>query len=315
VWPQQVDSIPFQEFSRCDLVHCYRRLDRLGDLHALSEAGVAISFDNDDDLAAIDTVKTGRIEEYRFYKGVFREILKASRLADLTTTPSELLAERYRSAGASDVVVIGNHLERGLAGFGSRAKHKGVVIGWVAGLEHTVELKRIPFIPALKRLLETHSDLRILTVGVRLPLSSERYEHIPQVNFQDLLKTVGQMDIGLAPLSDTPFNRSRSNVKLKEYGACGVPWLASPVGPYLGLGEREGGLLVDDEDWFAALDGLVRNSRMRKRLSKRALRWGKGQTINHYAKVWEREFDAAINRANERSTSSAAPIGVGAQSK
>jgi len=38
------------------LVHCYRNWDRLADLEALARRGVAISFDNDDDLGASDMV-------------------------------------------------------------------------------------------------------------------------------------------------------------------------------------------------------------------------------------------------------------------
>ena len=39
-------------------------------------------------------------------------------------------------------------------------------------------------------------------------------------------------------------NRARSNIKLKEYAAAGACWLASPIGPYVGLGEKQGGRLV-----------------------------------------------------------------------
>jgi|HubBroStandDraft_4_1064222.scaffolds.fasta_scaffold03827_3 glycosyltransferase involved in cell wall biosynthesis len=301
VWPTKVDDVPLREFLGCDLVHCYRRLDRFGDLRKLSERGVAISFDNDDDFAAAEVSDGGKgLQGHRYNKEIFREVLQAARLADLTTTPNELLAERYRSAGVDHVAVIENHLQRDMFGFGSKSKHEGVVIGWVAGREHKLDLERLPVADALKRLLEVHPDLRILTVGVRLPLHSERYEHILDVHFHDLLKITGRMDIGIAPLIDTAFNRSRSNVKLKEYSSAGAIWLASPVGPYRALGEKQGGRLVADHDWFSAIDELIRNPRRRKRLARRALKWAKTQTIDHHARTWENAFLDATERVQQR---------------
>jgi hypothetical protein len=301
VWPTKVDDVPLREFSGCDLVHCYRRMDRFGDLRKLSDRGVAISFDNDDDFAAAEVSDGGKgLEGRRYNREIFRSILQAANLADLTTTPNEQLAERYRSAGVENVAVIENHLERNMFGFGSKSKHDGVVVGWVAGREHKLDLERIPIADALRRLLEVHPDLHVLTVGVRLPLHSERYRHIPDVHISDLLKTTSGMDIGIAPLADTTFNRSRSNVKLKEYSSGGASWLASPVGPYRALDEKQGGRLVADRDWFSAIDELLRSPRTRRRLARRALKWAKTQTIDHHVQIWESEFRNAIERSQQR---------------
>jgi len=83
--------------------------------------------------------------------------------------------------------------------------HDGIVVGWIAGGEHRVDLERIAIADALERLLEIHPQLRVLTVGLRLPLRSERYEHILEVPFGDLLRATSMIDIGIAPLADTAF--------------------------------------------------------------------------------------------------------------
>ena len=44
--------------------------------------------------------------------------------------------------------------------------------------------------------------------------------------YMDLL---GQSEIAFMPLSDTPFNRAKSDLKFVEAGACGVASLASPI--------------------------------------------------------------------------------------
>jgi hypothetical protein len=301
VWPRGVDDIPMREFLRCDLVHCYRRMDRIDDLRRLSAQGVAVSFDNDDNLAASEFSGVGRgLKAHRYNKAAFRQILQAAKLADVTTTTTDALAELYRREGVDNVTVLENHLQRDAPGFGARSTHDGTVVGWVAGGEHRVDLERIAIADALERLLEVHPQLRVLTVGLRLPLRSERYEHILEVPFGDLLRATSAIDIGIAPLADTAFNRSRSSVKLKEYGAGGAAWLASPVEPYRHLGGREGGQLVGDEDWFAAIDELVRNPRRRRRLAGRALRWAKTQTIERHVSGWEQAFGEAVERARRR---------------
>lgn len=301
VWPRHADSIPMREFADCDLVHSFRRMDLLEDLRRLSARGVAISFDNDDDFSAAEVSKTKQgFEQHRIHQQVHRETLKAARLADITTTPSPLIAERYRAAGIENVAVVDNYLARGAFGFGSRTKHDGIVVGWIAGREHKFDLDRLPIVSVLERLLERHPDMHVLTVGVRLPLRSERYKYLVEVEFEQMYKVTSSIDIGIAPLADTAFNRARSNVKLKEYGSGGAMWLASPVGPYCGLGEQQGGLLVDEEDWFSTIDTLIRSPVKRKRLARRAFKWARTQTIELFSPTWEDLFRDAIARAARR---------------
>jgi hypothetical protein len=310
VWPSDLgEDLPLGRLVTCDLVHCFRRLDRVRDLKQLSLGGVAVSFDNDDDLAAIDLSSTnaggvvsgsrGRLRNVR----KFTEILKITRFADLTTTPSKALAAKYRSAGAANVVVIENYLDSAsMPGFGVRVDHDGVVVGWIASKEHELDLPRLPISAAIGKLLDAHPKLRVLTVGSRLSLDSPRYEHRKPVSFAELLHICGGLDIGVAPLADTPFNHARSNVKLKEYAAGGATWLASPVGAYREMGDREGGRLVEDPDWFDALDTLVRSGFKRRRLARQAMKWAKAQAIDHHASIWEEEFLSAIDRAQARTS-------------
>lgn len=309
VWPDDIRvDVSMRDLLGCDLVHCFRRPDRMSDLRRLADYGVAISFDNDDDLRAID-VSADSVSESHGARGrlknvrKFSDLLKVARVADLVTTPSETLAETYRSAGAREVVVIENYLDGQLmTSRGAEARHDGLLIGWVAGKEHELDLPRLSVVDAIAELLDTRQDLRVLTVGSRLPLSSSRYEFRRQVEFDDLVRFCGGFDIGIAPLADTQFNRARSNVKLKEYAAGGVPWLASAVGPYRGMGKSEGGVLVCEDRWLAALRSLIGSGLTRWRLARNARKWAAQQTIDGNAWRWEQAFSAAIGRARERSS-------------
>lgn len=55
-------------------------------------------------------------------------------------------------------------------------------------------------------------------------------------NYPSLLK----MEIGLAPLSDTPFNHAKSDIKVLEYSASGIPWVASDLPSYRNLSKEWG---------------------------------------------------------------------------
>jgi hypothetical protein len=117
VWPTAVDHLPMREFLRCDLVHCYRRMDRIGDLRRLSARGVAVSFDNDDNLAASEFSGVGGgLKGHRYNNAAFRQIIQAAKLADITTTTTDALAELYRREGVDNVTVLENHLQRDAPG-------------------------------------------------------------------------------------------------------------------------------------------------------------------------------------------------------
>jgi hypothetical protein len=124
----------------------------------------------------------------RLHRRKFTDILKATRLADLATTLSRVLADRYREAGANHVAVIENHLDpSGMGDLGSGSRHDGVVVAWVAGKEHEADIPHLPVVEALERLLEGHPRVRVVSLGLRLPLDSERYEYRRRVPFGELL--------------------------------------------------------------------------------------------------------------------------------
>ena len=117
------------------------------------------------------------------------------------------------------------------------------------------------------------------------------------MEFEQIAQAIAGFDVGIAPIADTSFNRARSDVKLKEYAATGTAWLASPVGPYVGLGEQQGGRLVTDDRWYEELDRLVVDDRLRRRLVKRGARWAAEQMLAGHVGEWEAPLSEAVERA------------------
>src|SRR5688572_6374484 len=276
IWPPTENGeVDPRRLAGCDLVHIFRRSepDTWQAVSSLMRAGMPMTFDNDDDLTAVPRQRRSAIASQRHFAATVR----MGRAARVLTTTNDVLAEKYRRAGVERVEVIGNYLVPDVAR--PRHPHRGVVVGWVAGVEHKSDADALAIAATLKRLVAEHPDVSVECIGVDLKLPV-RYRHDRHVAFEEVPDRLGGFDIGIAPLADTAFNRARSDIKLKEYAASGVVWLASPVGPYRQLGETQGGRLVPDDGWYAALERLVVEERARTELARRGRAWAQRQTID-----------------------------------
>lgn len=137
------------------------------------------------------------------------------------------------------------------------SKPECFTLGWGGSKGHVKDLARVS--PVILDFLETHSDAQFAFMGYE-PHFRELYGSAPgaRVHFRppgsveayyDFLKG---LHVGLAPLSDTEFNRCRSDVKFLEYAAHGVVPLVSDAAPYHAHVRHEvTGLL------FGTLDELI----------------------------------------------------------
>jgi len=275
--------------------------DDVETIEMLARHGVAVVWDTDDDVSAppkgSETYKTlgGRRKIRKF----FQLTVEIARAAHLMTTTNEHLARIYRDAGVEHVKAIENYLGREDLE-GRRPRHQGVVIGIVAAHEHEIDLKKMRMGELVHDVLRAHDGVRVVSIGADLKIPDHRYRHVRHVPMERLVQALREFDIGLAPLLDTPFNRARSNIKLKEYAAAGAMWLASPIGPYVAMGEAQGGLLVEHGDWRETLRALVEDHDRRLGLAASAHAWAKRQTVREAAGIWEGAFRSAILRARQR---------------
>jgi tetratricopeptide (TPR) repeat protein len=90
-------------------------------------------------------------------------------------------------------------------------------------------------------------------------LPENRKRRFATGSLDDYYSFVSHLDIGIAPLEDTPFNRSRSDVKFLEYAACGAVPVVQATGPYI-LSVKQGrtGFLFNTPDeLISTLDQLA----------------------------------------------------------
>lgn len=101
-------------------------------------------------------------------------------------------------------------------------------------------------------------------------------------------------DIGLAPMSETPFNLSKTNTKLRDYGACRIAGIYSDVPNYADVQNGVTGLVVKQEPgaWFEALERLVLDEELRSRIQENAYHY----VYAHYRQeITEAEWAEEIN--------------------
>lgn len=297
LWDQRETPPPLDYLRQADVVHMWRlfRAPARRLATALREAGVAVVFDNDDDMTRVPKGSPAYKEMKAAREQVASELSAMLKLADLVTTTCGELAGRLRRLGG-DARVVENYVETGFLRE-RRPAGESVTIGWVAGLEHRGDLRELRLRRTLEQLLEAQPHVSVESVGLDLGLQSERYAHRGSIPFPELPDAVARFDLALAPIADVSFNRVRSNIKVKEYAAAGVPWIASPIGPYKGLGEEQGGRLAPDHGWGEALTDLVTDGQARAALAQRATTWGRTQTVTNNVAEWEAVFAEAAARA------------------
>lgn len=132
------------------------------------------------------------------------------------------------------------------------------------------EFPNVEFITAGAMSRGSSDDKQVLIMHDR-SVVSDRWTHI-----KDWPAAVKgwQMDIGIAPLRDSNFNRAKSNLRWLEYGALGIPTVASKVYPFEKSIKdgKDGYLCLGKQSWYDALRELVVNEQKRKEVGQNAYR-------------------------------------------
>jgi glycosyltransferase involved in cell wall biosynthesis len=87
---------------------------------------------------------------------------------------------------------------------------------------------------------------------------------------QEEVSQIHQMDIGIMPLPDDPWERGKCAYKLIQYMACGLPVVASPVGMNSEVVDhgKNGFLANSEEDWIKYLQMLLVDAELRRTMGR-----------------------------------------------
>ena len=172
------------------------------------------------------------------------------------------------------------------------------------------------FLPALGRILTTYAGrVEAHFWGPRPSAEFPGIRHHPMIhNYDRYLRrfSAAGFDIGLAPLLDDIFHRSKANTKFREYGACRVAGVYSNVDVYSQC-VRDGrtGLLVanEPEAWYQAMVRLIEDQPLRTRVQEQARK----DVEEHFSQeLFEDVLAGQIERLISRPASGAAQTSPGA---
>lgn len=82
-------------------------------------------------------------------------------------------------------------------------------------------------------------------------------------------------DLAIAPVVENGFGNGKSDLKIKEYAAAGVPIVASPIAPYREAAEDGAKIAFARtfEEWYEAIKGLIEDAGKRSEISRSNKDW------------------------------------------
>jgi len=205
--------------------------------------------------------------------GVVRKLLKDKhpilmRRSALVVAGNSYVEEFARSSGARHVVTLPTAIDLGRYVYVGKfsAPQRQVRIGWIGQSSTAKFLKPLT---GLFLKLEQEEGVRFKAIGVdpkvhELPMEGVGWSEETEV------RAIKDLDIGIMPLTDGPFERGKCGYKLIQYMGSGLPVVASPVGVNKDIVEHgvTGFLAETEVEWFNALRTLINDAALRERMGR-----------------------------------------------
>ena len=175
-----------------------------------------------------------------------------------------------RNLASSELIAVSSQFLKEDFGVDDRIK-----IGYFSGsISHNENFELIK--PAIKEVLDNYPYVELHIVGhLDIPQDMKQYSQRivihEYVDWKALPQLISQVDINLAPLVDSVFNRAKSEIKWIEAALVKVPTIASHIGAFADMMiDGQTGLLAKDSEWKEKLESLILSADLRRELAENA---------------------------------------------
>lgn len=251
-------------------------------------------FELDDDLWDLDR---GNVPAWNFYRSapeLLENLKVCAAAADLCTVSTEPLADVVRKYNPN-VVVLPNQLPAlAFVPDALQAIQGPWRIGWGGGASHADDVEEMT--GALRYHFRWHPEDVFVNMGTLFGsvrrAAGERLVHQHWTDdMAEHYRRVARLDVGLAPLRPSLFNRSKSEIKFLEYAAAGAACVASRVGPYeRAIADGHTGFLASRQNEWGAGLLLFRDPTERLGYAANALAYARTRHIENHWQSWERVY-------------------------
>lgn len=257
--------------------------------------GNRLVYENDDDIF---NVSIENWTAYHLYKKLdVREAITAySEWADMVTVTTEPLARVFREHNPNTVIlpncVPDVAFEPGVQ-FGRRLR-----VGWVGGASHGRDVHTAT--ASVRRFIKREADWDLYLGGndyrptFKVPLDRAHFEPWHAIaDDTEAYFTSMDFDIGICPVLETDFAQSKSAIKAIEYGARGIPVVASDVTCYRDyiIHGHNGFLAKTDHEWLEYMSLLANDPDLRRIMGQNNRATAQQYRISDRWKSWEQAYE------------------------
>ncbi len=211
-----------------------------------------------------------------------------AKYADVMIYSCEYLAKYYERYASKLSYVLPNYISKRF--INKKTHSHPIIIGYMGTPTHTDDFKLA--LPAIEEILDTYPNVYLELFGIGNKLGNvhikayhHKYVGSSYEDYQRYVKDNINWDIGIAPLIDNNFNRSKTDIKFLDYTAMGCVGVYSNVEPYKNI------IGLHASNWFDELTFLINNEDYRKQLYNHALEYVlKNRLIENNIDVYSRIF-------------------------
>lgn len=258
-------------------------------------AGTQIVLDLDDDPFNLNPSHPA-YQQFKDKEPIYKMFIKS---ADHIICSTEYIKNVVKDINPK-ITVIPNAIDPDIWKVKRKKRTDGKIrIGWFGSSSHLSDIEILHSF--MKEILLKYPQVEFHLAGFSYETLADKEDRVfhypPTKGYEEYPQFVADkdLDIALAPLEDTVFNRAKSNIKWLEHSMLETPMVLSDVTPYKECVKnyKTGYLAKNKSQWVKYLSWLIESEEKRKEIGKEAKKavladWTIDKQLPKYEKLFKR---------------------------